>query len=320
MKNTTILLIAILSASIAFAQPPAGAGGGQRPQGPPDNRPGMEEVRQARRATGQGNLDEAYKLYHDAQEKNPQLMEAQLGLGTLLDLQGKYDEARKHIANAIELAKPEQKIQALKSMAISYAFTKDCKNATRYEQQAFDQQMSQSPPDTNAAAETANELARICIESGDLGAAEKWYRTGHDTAFKKADLTDAEKDLWNFRWEHAEARIAARRGNKAEAQKHVAAAKTIIDRGVIDKNQAVFFPYLTGYVAFYGGDYKTAIADLQQSNQRDPFILALLAQAYEKAGQKEQAMELYKKVLTMNIHNPTGAFSRPLAKEKAGTS
>lgn len=317
MKKTTIILIALLCASVAFAQAP-GAGGGQRPQAPPDNRPGMDLVRQARQATNQGRIDDALKLYHQAQEENPQLMEAQLGLGTALDLAGRYDEARKHIANAIELAKPEQKIQALKSMAISYAFTKDCKSAAKYEQQAFDSQMSQN--DYPAAAETANELARICLESGDLGAAEKWYRTGHETALKKADLTDAEKDLWNFRWDHALARMSARRGNKAEAQNYVAAAKSIIDRGVIDKNQAVFFPYLTGYVAFYLGDYKTAIADLQQANQRDPFILVLLAQAYEKSGQKDQAMELYKKVLTMNIHNPTGAFSRPLAKEKAGTS
>jgi tetratricopeptide (TPR) repeat protein len=247
-------------------------------------------------------------------------MEAESGMGVVLDLQGKYDEARKHFANAIELAKPDQKVGALKSMAISYAFQKNCKDATKYEQQAFDSQMKQTPPDYPAAAETANELARLCIESGDLNAADKWYKTGHETAFKKTDLSDADKDLWNFRWEHAQARIAARRGNKAEAQKHVAAAKAILDHNLITEAQAPFFPYLTGYVAFYGGDYKTAIDDLQKANQRDPFILVLLAQAYEKSGQKDQATDLYKKVLTMNIHNPTGAFSRPLAKEKVGSS
>ena len=280
----------------------------------------MDQVREARRNVGQGNFDQAMSLYQQAQQANPQLMEAESGMGTVLDLEGKYDEARKHLANAIELAKPEQKIGALKLMAISYAFTNDCKNATKYEQQAFDQQMSQSPPDYTAAAETANELARICIEAGDLAAAQKWYQTGHDTAFKKTDLSDADKDLWNFRWEHAEARIAARKKNKAEAAKHVAAAKAILDKGVIDKAQQAFFPYLTGYVAFYTGDYKTAITDLQQANQRDPFILVLLAQAYEKSGQKDQATDLYKKVLTMNIHNPTGAFARPLAKQKVGSS
>ena len=278
----------------------------------------MEQVRQARQATNQGNFDQAHKLYHDAQAQNPQLMEAQLGLGALLDLMGKYDEARKHFAKAIELAKPEQKVGALKSMAISYAFTNDCKSATKYEQQAFDQQMSQTPPDYTAAAETANELARICLEAGDTKAAEQWYKTGHETALKKTGLSEADKDLWNFRWFHAIARIEARRGMKNAALKHVDDAKAIIDRGVIDKAQAAFLPYLVGYVAFYGGDYKTAIDELQKANQHDPFILVLLAQAYEKSGQKDQAMELYKKVLAINIHNPTGAFSRPLAKEKVG--
>jgi tetratricopeptide (TPR) repeat protein len=317
MKKTVLLAVLLVS-TFAFAQQPAGGSGGQRPQAPPDNRPGMDQVRQARDAARKGDADQAISLFQQALQTNPQLMEAETGIGTILDLEGKYDDARKHLANAIELAKPEQKVGALKSLAMSYAFQKNCKDATRYEQQAFDSQMAATPPDYIAAAETADELARICIESGDYNAAEKWYKTGHDTAFKKADLTDAEKDLWNFRWEHAQARLAARRGKKAEAQKHVAAAKAIIDRGVIDKAQAAFLPYLVGYVAFYTGDYKTAIDQLQQANQRDPFILVLLAQAYEKSGQKDQAMDLYKKVLTFNVHNPTGAFSRPLAKEKVG--
>ena len=41
----------------------------------------------------------------------------------------------------------------------------------------------------------------------------------------KTDANAARKNLWEFRWEHAQARIAARRGDPAEAQRHVAAAK-----------------------------------------------------------------------------------------------
>jgi cytochrome c-type biogenesis protein CcmH/NrfG len=61
---------------------------------------------------------------------------------------------------------------------------------------------------------------------------------------------------------------------------------------------------------------KKAIADLLLADQRDPFILSLLAQAYEKSGQPAQATELWKKVLTMNSHNPTNAFARPLARKR----
>ena len=66
--------------------------------------------------------------------------------------------------------------------------------------------------------------------------------------------------MWNFRWEHAQARIAVRRGRKAEAQQHVTASKAILDKDPdMARQQAVFFPYLTGYVALYTGDAKTAI-------------------------------------------------------------
>ena len=81
-------------------------------------------------------------------------------------------------------------------------------------------------------------------------------------------------------------------------------------------DQARFYPYIAGYVAFYGGDYKTAIAELQKADQKDLFVLSLLAQAYEKSGDKAKAMECYKQVLTINSHSPGNAFARPLAERK----
>jgi cytochrome c-type biogenesis protein CcmH/NrfG len=45
-------------------------------------------------------------------------------------------------------------------------------------------------------------------------------------------------------------------------------------------------------------------------------VLSLLAQACEKSGDKKQAIEYYQKILTINLHNPSNAFARPLAKEK----
>jgi hypothetical protein len=44
-----------------------------------------------------------------------------------------------------------------------------------------------------------------------------------------------------------------------------------------------------------------------------------MAQSYEKLGNQAQAMEYYKKALASNAHNPTGAYARPLAKQKLGT-
>jgi hypothetical protein len=71
-------------------------------------------------------------------------------------------------------------------------------------------------------------------------------------------------------------------------------------------------------VAFYGGDSQGAVTELLKGNQNDPFITCLIAQAYEKLGDKDKATEFYRKVLTSNGHSPTNAYARPLAKEKLG--
>jgi len=304
MKN--LLLAALLLSCCGFAQ--------TQPANPNDP---MELVKQARQLMREGKHDEALALDRRAIAASPNLFEAHLDAGITLDLEGKYGEARPELQKAIDLATPKQKEQAQRSMAISYAFEGKAGDAARYEEPVIDAALARQ--DYIAAAEVANELARLYIESGDLDNAYKWYQTGYQTALKKSDLKDTDRALWDFRWEHAQARIAARRGKHDEAMQHVAAAKAALDK-TNNPDQQRFFPYLTGYVAFYNGDYKTAIADLQKVNPPDPFINVLIAQAYEKTGDKTQATEYYRKVLASNAHNPTGAFSRPLAKKKLAES
>jgi tetratricopeptide (TPR) repeat protein len=230
-----------------------------------------------------------------------------------LDLKGDYAAAREHLKKAIELAPADQKNRALRVMAFSYAFESNSAEAEKYEKPVFDALLAK--PDFEGAAGVANELARIKLESGDIEGAANWYKTGYDTAMRKMDMKDADKNLWAFRWAHAQARIAARRGQGDEAQKQVASAKAALEKAN-NPNQAQFFPYLTGYVAFYGGDYKTAITELEKASQDDPFILVLIAQSYEKGGDAARAKEYYVKVMANNGHGPTNAFARPVARKK----
>lgn len=234
-------------------------------------------------------------------------------MGVALDLKGDYVEARQHFQKAIEIAPEDAKPRAWRIMGISYAFEGDASEAAKYHQQVFDAQLNKQ--NFEGAAGVANELGRIYLESGDLSNATKWYKTGYDTALRKTDLKETDKSLWKFRWHHAQARIAVRSRQRAETEKQVAAAKAALDKAN-NPDQAIFFPYLTGYVAFYRGAYKTAIVDLQQANQDDPFIQSLLAQSYERTGDQTKATEHYQKVLESNAHNPNTAFSRPLAKKK----
>jgi tetratricopeptide (TPR) repeat protein len=296
-------LAVFVLAALACAQQSPSPSGGAAP----------DLVKQGEKLNSEGKQDEALALYKKALEANPSLYEAHLDSGIALDLKGDYAEAREHFTRALSLAAPDSKQQARRAMAMSYAFEGNADEAAKLEQQVFDQRLTKN--DRTAAAETANELARIYLESGDREQAFKWYKLGYDTALRKPDLTDAEKNLWLFRWENAQARIAARRGKADEARQHVGAAKAALDRAN-NPDQARFYPYLTGYVAFYTGDYETAIADLQKADQRDPLILALLGEAYEKSGNEAQATEYYRKALASNAHNPTNAFARPLVRKK----
>ena len=276
-------------------------------------------VQQGEKLTREGKLDDALALYRQALDKSPDLYQGHLAEGVVLDLKGEYSEAREHFNKAIDLAPADSKAQALRATAVSYAFEGDARKAAEFELQVFNARLAKQ--DSVGASETCNELARIYLESGDVDHAYKWYKMGYETIAHRPELTDADKNLWLFRWESAQARIAARRGKTDEAQQHVAAAKLALDKAN-NPEQVRFFPYLTGYVAFYTGDYKTAIAELQKADQHDPLTLALLGEAYEKSGDSAQAKSYYQKVLETNIHNPTNAFARPLAKKKLalGTS
>lgn len=309
MKNLTGLILSL--AFICVGPLPSQAQPSQaRPSGPQQ----PEFVRQGQQLIREGKPGEALGLYRRILEASPDSIPAILAIGSVLDLMGNGGEARKYFSKAIEESDtPEHRAGAQRAMAISYAFEGNCQKAGEYEQQVFD--FYGTAKNFYQQGEIADEAARICIDAGDLDAAQKWYSLGNETGLKEPDIKLARQDLWNFRWEHAQARLAARRGQKAEAEKHAVAAKAILDKGTIPE-QTVFFPYLLGYVAFYSGDYKTAVAELEKANQNDPFIQCLIGQTYEKLGNKNQAADYYRKASVASAHNPPAAYAVPLSRKK----
>ena len=263
-----------------------------------------------------GNLDEALTTFQKDIAADPQASAPNCGAGIVLDLMGRTAEAKKYFEKAIETAStPQAKANAERSMALSYAFDGDCANTIKYEQKVLDYFVSTG--DFYNQGEIADEAARVCIDAGKLDDAEKWYKTGHDLGLKQPDATPDRKHLWEFRLEHALARLAARRSNSAEAAKHVGAAKAILDADpTLSGQQAQFYPYLTGYVDYYLGNYKGALEELQKANQNDAFIQCLIGMTYEKLGDKDKAKEFYTKASKVMGHNPPAAFARPFARKK----
>ena len=153
--------------------------------------------------------------------------------GSQLDLEGKGAEARIAFQQAIDSApSAAAKANAQRSMAMSWAFEGNCAKTAEYENLVIDYWKTQAQAAPGNAfyqqGEMADEAARVCIDYGNLDAASDLYRKGHDLGLKEPGISPGRKAVWEFRWEHAQARIAARRGNKSEAVKHVAAAAAIL--------------------------------------------------------------------------------------------
>jgi tetratricopeptide (TPR) repeat protein len=275
--------------------------------------PGAQQARM-------GNLDEALASFQKEIAADPQASASNCGAGIVLDLMGRTADAKKYFERAIQTAaNPQAKSNAQRSMALSYAFDGDCANTIKYEQMVLDYFVTIG--DFYNQGEIADEAARVCIDAGKLDEAEKWYKTGHDLGLKQPDAPTDRKHLWEFRLEHALGRLAARRGKVAEAAMHVGAAKAILDSDpTLSQQQAPFFPYLSGYVDYYLGNYKGAIEELQKANQNDAFIQCLIGMTYEKLGEKDKATEFYTKASRVMGHNPPAAFARPFARKKLGLS
>ena len=88
--------------------------------------------------------------------------------------------------------------------------------------------------------------------------------------------------------------------------------------------QERFFPYLVGYVAFFGGDLDKAAAEFTkaieaQGGSRDTFLRAMRAVVYQNQGKTDLARADWQQAYDLaTSHNPPAAFARPLARHKLG--
>lgn len=313
------LLLAALLALPCGLSAQQGKGGGK----------GKEQsahLRQASELMREGKTADALAAVRRELDVNPTSAQA----ANLLDTLGATADARMVFQKRIDTAPDAAaKAAAQRAMAMSYAFDGDSKNTVKYEQLVIVYWASREKEEPQNAfyqqGEMANEAARVCIDAGDLDAAELWYRKGTELGNKEPEPRTHPKSLWDYRLAHALGRLAARRGDKAEAQKQIAAARKILDSDPkMAEAQERFFPYLVGYVALYTGDLKTAETELTkamtaQGGGNDPFFPCLLGMTYEKLGQADKAKEFYQKAYNLaTAHNPPAAHVRPFARKKLG--
>ncbi len=244
------------------------------------------------------------------------------------DAEGKHAEARATfqalIANAPDAA---ARAEVQRRLAMSYGYDANCAKVIELEEQVMAYWVTRRTAEPQNAhyqeGEMANEAARVCFDHGFLDEAERMYRRGSELGNLEPAPRTHPKSLWDFRLAHGLGRIAARRGNAAEAKHWVTEARHILDAdSVMAKAQERYYPYLVGYVALFTNDLATAEASFLATTKampNDPFQLVLLGMTYEKQGDAAKAREIYQRAYDLSTgSNPPSIYARVFTARKLG--
>jgi tetratricopeptide (TPR) repeat protein len=274
-----------------------------------------ELVKQGRTLFSQGRHDEAERLYRQAISLSPRSFEAARALGILLNIKGQYPEARTHLERAVKVA-PTATVrhQAMATLALSYAFEGRIEDVVRQYEALRKSQLADG--DTSGAAAAARSLGRILLESGDTAGGRKWYEVGYQEWKPQPTQPESERLLWELRWRHMQARVAAREGKIDDARRLLSEFEALMQkRGKLTEDSGIY-RWVAGYVSFYAKEYDRAIDHLTHGDTNDPFILDLIGKSYEAKGDVTNARQYYRRVMESNVFNLQSAIARPHARAK----
>jgi tetratricopeptide (TPR) repeat protein len=265
-------------------------------------------------AAGLGKHEEAKAAFEKAIALDPRTPRAYTFVGNYHLMKGDYDKARE----MYRLARSKTPAgiapgQATFSTAFTYLYEGNADQAIGTLRAYLDEYRK-----TKAASELPdvfiwNSIARINLENGRLEDAMKAYEKGFESV-PGSTLSEEQKKIWLGRLHHGRSRTLARMGKHEEAWTEAETIKKMIaEGGEAGKPFQPAYHYLAGYVKLEKGDYATAIEHLKQADPEDPFSKLLLARAYERSGDKDNARKAYKEV----VDSPQNSLDRALAYREA---
>lgn len=264
-----------------------------------------------------GQTARAYEAAEIALEKAPESARAHVVMGNVLISKDEYGRAREAFEAARAHLAPKAAPGAVWfGIATSYVYEHKTKPAVET-LRAFLERYRSAEGNTIPEVFIWNAMARIELEGGDPKAALAMYEQGF-TSVKASDLSVRDKTIWEGRLHHGRGRVLARLGKANEAWAEAETVKKMIeDAGDDAKEFRPSYHYLAGYLKLEAGEVPAAIEELKQAQVNDdPFRALLLARAFEKAGQKDEAQKQYQKIVKTTRNSLERALSYPEAKKK----
>jgi tetratricopeptide (TPR) repeat protein len=265
----------------------------------------------------QGNANGARKAFERAIALDPKLPRVYAFLGNIYLLDDDYAKAREYYAKSIDMApKGALPFNAVFGRVFSYVYEGNNEEAIKT-LTAFRQDYEKAPASAQFPAVFIwNAMARIHLENGNPQLALTEYQKGYESV-PSSNLPEDQKLTWQGRMHHGMGRALAKLGKHDEAWKQAETIKKMIETGGEPAKQ--YWPayyYMAGYLKLEAGDSKAAIEHLKQATPTDEFQMLLLARAYEKAGDRENAMKTYKMIVDSRQIGLERALAYPEAKKK----
>jgi len=266
---------------------------------------------------GAGDGEKAREAFVRAQEIGPPSARVRSFLANDDLLDGKYAEARATFeAIEEELPKGSAPFAIRYGVTFSYLYEGNSEAALAsleaYLQEYRESGAAQAFPEVFIW----NSMARINLENGHLEAAMKAYEKGY-ASVPDSSLPEDQKQTWLGRLHHGKCRVLAKSGQHEQAWQEAETVRKMIEEGGEAAEQYVpAYHYLAGYVKLESGDLEKAVEHLKQANPDDPFNQLLLARAYDRLKQKDEARQAYEAVLASQNNGLERALAYPEAKRR----
>ena len=265
-----------------------------------------------------GEFETSVEHYKKALSINPQFIPSYIGIATNYNYMGKHEKARETLETMYEKSDNNgQRRQALFAAAVSYVDEGRIGEALEVLSKRY--KLAKEGDDDAALAADLNQIGNILLEAGQPEKAiEK---------FEKSVILIRESDRSNGQKENAErqyvingARVALRQNDLATAKSKLQEHRTQI-AAIENHPQAGVSHQVAAMIALEEGDYETALAELEQTSQLNPYNVYREAMVYEAKGDTEKAKELFRKTAEFNaLNNLNYAFIRAKAVERTNAT
>ena len=238
-----------------------------------------------------GRLDEAVTLYRKALSISPNFSNSHIGIAAALMYQDKPAEARVEMAALLAKAQDDtDRRQAMFVNALSYIEEGRTEDAIREMKQQY--ALGQKINDAGAMSGDLVAMGTIQLEAGNISAAEELYKKAFEVVQKSA-LPDAVKSLNRLGSRYTSAVVAAAKGEYDAALRAADELSRSAD-SLGNRNQVRLAHEARGRIALARNDYATALNELANASQLNPYNLYRIGVAHAGLGQHEKAKAFMK--------------------------